>query len=129
MPMDPQPAVEVTRSEEELVLSTEWTPTGRVRISKRITRQTETRTFEVRREELVVHHLDAEPAASPAPDAPQEQTPLVFELRREELVVSKRLAPYERVTVTVDRLTEERPVEATLRKERLEATTDPERLP
>lgn len=113
----------VTRSEEELSVTTAWTATGRVRISKRITTVTETRTFELRREELVIEELDPPSGATPQTERP-EATSAEFVLQREELVVTKRPVPYERVVVHTDLTTEQHTVTDTLRRERVEVDGD-----
>lgn len=138
--------VSVTRSEEELLVTTRPVETGRVRVSKRVV--TEERTITVRREELVVEELPARaelPAdhdgvssgqgrLNPAKEAalaageahrPQghrdddgelQQEAAIEMVLHEEQVVT-RVVPIERVRVYVDRVTREQVVEEDLAKE------------
>jgi uncharacterized protein (TIGR02271 family) len=110
-------AVEVTRVEERLDVGTQVVPVERVLVRKRVV--TETRQIEVqlRREELVVERTPVEPGRAGAGVA---REPVVLTLVEEEPVVTVRARPYERVTVVVDRVTEQRPVTAELRREQVE---------
>ncbi len=117
---DPE-GVAVTRFEEELSVTGRWAPTGRVRLAKRIVTETVTRTFVLRREELVVERLDAEETSGvPAAGEPEAEPPREFVLRREEVVAEPVVVAYERVLVHKDRVREQRTLEDVLRQERVD---------
>ena len=114
---------EVVRSAEQLRVSTRSVPYERVRVSKRIVTRTETRTFEVRREELVIVREDAgERLGGEDQDAEDE---LEIVLHREELHISKRVIPYERVRIAkTTGAPQDRRVTAALAEERVTVETD-----
>ncbi|GAA2725251.1 YsnF/AvaK domain-containing protein [Cellulomonas aerilata] len=103
--------VEVIRSEQRLVTGVERRVSGRVRIAKRVVTEERTVTVTVRREELVVEHLPADPttdaagttAVAPAPHG--TDAVLTFVLSEEVPQVSVRSVPRERVSAYVDRVT------------------------
>jgi uncharacterized protein (TIGR02271 family) len=118
-------ATEVIRSEDELTLATRAREAGRVGVRK---------TVDVERAETVVpvdsEHADFE--RHPAGEADSGEVEVlpdgsisvpVFE---EELVIQKRLVVRERVIVRKHTVTEDRLVEADLRRERVEVEVDPE---
>lgn len=120
----------MTRSEERLVIGTTRRPVEVVRVSKRIVTEQRTITVAVRHEELVVERfpVTGDPATGatvPPMSGPAPTEDRVLVLSREEPVVTMRTVPVERVTVGVTRIAEQRTVNETVRKERI----DVERLP
>lgn len=107
--------ISVVRREEQLRVGVERIPVERVRVSKRVVTETVTRTFEVRREELVVERLPIAPGA--LGEARPAVGPLEIVLYEEQIVVDTRLVPVERVRVDVARIVEQRPVSELLRHE------------
>jgi uncharacterized protein (TIGR02271 family) len=117
-------AVEVTRSEEELHVTTQPQEAGQVRARKVAD------TYHV--EEAVardVEHADVERVAATPTDSGQVETlpdgSISIPLFEEQLVVEKRLVVRERVILRKYRTTQEHVVEADLRRERLEIEADP----
>lgn len=110
----------MTRSEEELVLTTEWRVAEVVRVRKRIVTEERTITVPVRREELVLEH-DIAPPGTPIPEgfeaAPREQ---VMVLSEEEVVVDTRIVAKERVRIVVETMTSRGEVIEEVRKERID---------
>ncbi len=129
---DSEPMLTMIRSEEHIVINAlEWRPFERVRIRKVIRTEEVTQKVTVHREELVV---DEEPISAlerlevsfgTATTTQPEDINLV--LHREELVIEKRVVPYERVRVRTHRATQDRPIETTLRKERIDVEREPVR--
>ncbi len=120
--MTPEPvpgaAPEVVRHEQHLHVRTERVPHGRVVLRRHVA--TETRQIEVtvRREELHVHR---EPLHDQHPTAPTARTqPLVIVLSEEVPVVERSVRPYQRVTVHVDTVTEQRTVTGTVATEQVD---------
>ena len=116
--------MEITRSEEELRLSSAWRPVERVRVRKRIVTEQRVVTVELRREELVVERepleeVPAVPGGLPVPE------PLVLTLSEEQAVITKVVVPVERVRVVVDRITEEHELRTTLRSEQVDVVQEP----
>ncbi len=119
----PGPAPEVVRHEQHLHVRTEQVPYERVVLRRHVV--TETRQIEVtvRREELHVHR---EPLHDQHPTAPTSRsTPLVMVLSEEVPVVEQRVRPYQRVTVHVDTVTEQRTVTDTVATEQVDIDTLP----
>ena len=116
--------MDVTRSEEELRLTSAWRPVERLRVRKRIVTEQRVVTVVLRREELVV---EREPVAdAPATSAdPGPREPVVLTLSEERAVISKVVVPVERVRVVVDRVTEEHELQTTLRAEQVEVVEEP----
>ena len=110
--------VSVVRLEEQLRVSTERVGVERVRVSKRVVTETVTRTFQVRREELVVESL---PISSGAPGdvGLAGSGPIDIVLHEEQIVVETRLVPVERVRIDVERVLEQRPVSEVVRREEI----------
>lgn len=97
--------VEVTRSEEQLRLTTQSVPVGRMRVCKRIVTEEQTVTVQVRREEFVLESVAVSPANpddEPHDYALGTQQGLVMVLHAERPVVSVEVVPVERVTVHID---------------------------
>jgi uncharacterized protein (TIGR02271 family) len=115
----PGPPVVVTRSEEEMVVTTEWRASRRVRVVKRIV--SESRTIQVRREELFVEELPvADREAVVAPGGPLE--PVEFVLHEEQVVVTRLVVPVERIRVSVEVTEGLVDVAGKLRRERIDVT-------
>jgi len=110
---------EIVRSEEQLRVGTRTEVTGRVRVRKVVTSHEVTRTFTVRREELVVEHLaaDDQPAdtAGGAGGAGPEDLELV--LHEEQVVLVT--VPVERVRVRVERVSDDARVSGEVRREQI----------
>jgi uncharacterized protein (TIGR02271 family) len=118
--------VEVIRSEEELQVG-KRRRAHRVRLKRYVVTDYVTKTIPVQREEV---RLEQEPVDEPTTGEPtgqptggeeasaEEGTEVL--LREEEVVVQKRVVPRERVRLTKEVVTEERPVSAEVRKEHVE---------
>jgi uncharacterized protein (TIGR02271 family) len=98
----------MTRSEEQLRVTTERVPTTRVRVVKYVVTEEVQITVPVRREEIRVEEVpldaaDAGPGESLVPDeATQQGLPEEIVLHREEPVVSVRVVPAERVRLRTE---------------------------
>ncbi|HEY0938377.1 MAG TPA: YsnF/AvaK domain-containing protein [Trebonia sp.] len=110
----------MTRSEERLLIGTELIESGRVRVSKFIVTEDVTLTVQLRREEVRLEWLPAEPgfrAAAPGEAVRPEAFELV--LHAERPVVVKEIVPVERVRLATRIVTGNVTVHETLRKERI----------
>lgn len=116
--------MDVSRSEEELRLTSAWRPVERLRVRKRIVTEQRVVTVELRREELVVEQEPIEGAPATAPD-PGAREPVVLTLSEEQAVITKVVVPVERVRVVVDRVTEEHELRTTLRAEQVDVVQEP----
>jgi uncharacterized protein (TIGR02271 family) len=112
----------MTRSEEELDVSTQSREAGRARLRKYIVTDHVQTTVPVQREELVV---EREPiteanrdAALRGPELTESEHEVV--LHEEEVVTSKRTVPKERVRLDKEIVTGEAEVEAEVAKERID---------
>jgi uncharacterized protein (TIGR02271 family) len=121
--------VTVVRSEEQLRVRTETVPSDRVRLKKVVVTEEKTITVTVRREEF---QLVREPYESETTDT-EPTVPggarLDMTLHEERVVITKEIVPVEHVHVDVVRVNGTIPVTATVRKERVDVTTDHERSP
>ncbi|WP_193607157.1 DUF2382 domain-containing protein [Nocardioides lijunqiniae] len=113
----------MTRSEEQVHVSTTTEEAGRVRLRKYVTTEMETRTVPVRKEHAV---LETEPItdgnAGEALDGPaisEEEHEVV--LHEERPVVEKTTEPVERVRLGTETDVEEQTVSEEVRKEHIEA--------
>lgn len=117
-------SAEVVRHEEELRVSKERVVRGSVRARKRV--ETERVTELVPRE---VEHLEVERVGPNPDDSGQVETlpdgSLSVPVLEEELVVTRRTVVRERVVLRKRTVTEQTPVEADLRRERVELEADP----
>ena len=108
----------LTRSEEQLRITTHRRATQRARLTRYVETETVTRTVEVRHEQV---RVDYEPVASQA-DEPTGSADgrgwLV--LYDEEIVLTTRRVPRERVRLRTHSVTEEREITEGLRSERIE---------
>ena len=120
----------VTRSEEQLSMSTETRETGRARLRKYVVTEEVTITVPVRKERAVLEtepipEVDGEevtasgPADSDELSEPSEDQPEVV-LHEEIPVVQMTITPVERVRLNVEQVTDEQTVTEELRKERIE---------
>lgn len=121
----------VTRSEEQLRVSTRIRPRERVRLVKHIVTETVTHTFEVRREELRVERepWDEETSSAagtstgPNVVVPFDQDDVDIVLHEERLVVSVELVPVERVRLRIRTATDVVAVEDTVEVEHVDLDT------
>ncbi len=116
-------ALELTRSEEQLVVNFARVPYRRVRLVKYVTTEEVTRTFQVRREQLRIEPEDVADAAPIEPWAarPTVDEPLELTLSEEQVVIETRIVPRERVRVWVEDVpVGEQTVQETLAKEQIE---------
>jgi len=116
----------MTRSEEEIDVSTRSREAGRVRLHKWIETEQKQVTVPVRRE---VARMVTEPItgnnidrAMDGPDMTESEHDVV--LHEDEVVVEKRVVPKERVRLETDTVEDERKVDETVRKERVAMDTD-----
>ena len=116
----------MTRSEEELNVSTRQREAGRARLRKWVETEQRSVTVPVRRE---VARLVSEPItdtnvgqAMDGPEIRENEYDVV--LHEEEVVVDKQVVPKERVRLETDTVEEERVVEDTVRKERIGMDAD-----
>lgn len=116
-----QSAIEVVRSAEQLQVSRTVRASGRAVLRKYVVTETVTQTFEVRREEI---RLDLEPATGT--DGPTAGDRLFDDrfvdvvLHREVPVVQLRVEAVEKVRLHIDTVTEQVPVSADVRTERID---------
>jgi uncharacterized protein (TIGR02271 family) len=113
----------MTRSEEELRVSTERREAGRARLRKYVVTEQETVSVPVQREEV---RIEREPitdanrdAALDGPDISEEEHEVV--LHEDAPVVDKQVVPKERVRMETDTRTEDVEVNEQVRKERIDA--------
>lgn len=114
----------LTRSEEQLHVSTVRTPVTNVRFRKRIVTEMRTVTIEVSREELVVQHepiIDGQAVDRSAPPAPQELDIVLYEQRP---VVTLETVPVERIRVRTHTVTDDQSITETVGKEQIELHRD-----
>jgi uncharacterized protein (TIGR02271 family) len=116
----------MTRSEEELRIDKIRRPSGLVRLRKYITTEQVAATVPVQREEA---RIEREPiteanvgAAMRGGDLTEEEHELT--LSEEEVTVDKKVVPKERIRLDKDVVTEERSVNADVRKEQVEVEGD-----
>jgi uncharacterized protein (TIGR02271 family) len=119
----------MTRSEEQLRVSTERVPTTRVRIVKYVVTEDVQITVPVRREEIRVEEVpldapDAGPGESLVPDAPGPGLPEEIVLHREEPVVSVRVVPAERVRLRTELVQGEERVSRQVQREQIAVDQD-----
>jgi uncharacterized protein (TIGR02271 family) len=120
-PPVPEPAEEVTLTEEQLVVETERVPAQRVRVRKEIVEEEVTVTVTLRHEELVIEREPIAPGELPpeSAGAPRlDEPPIEIVLWAEEPVVSTRAVPTERVRVLRTLGSEQQDLTAQLRRER-----------
>lgn len=113
---------EMILSEEQLIVSTRWEVSGRLRLTRRVVTQTRQIEVTVRREELYEQWEPARPGESDQleagePQPAQTRDPLVIVLHEEVPEITLKVQPYEQATVSVTRRDSELPVTDTIRKE------------
>ena len=120
----PKEPAEVVRSEEELRVRTETVVAGSVRAHKTI--ETDHVEQTVPRD---IEHAEVERVAADATDSGQIETladgSISIPVFEEQLVIEKRLVVRERVIIRKSSTTEQHPVEADLRRERVHVDVDP----
>ena len=114
----------MTRSEEELYISTRRRESRVARLARYVETETVTRTVEVRHEQVRVEYApittDGDDPAIPTSGLTAGGQWMV--LYDEEVVVTTRRVPRERVRLQVHTVTEDREVSEALRKERIEVS-------
>lgn len=115
----------VLRSEEELQVDTATTSAGILRLRKTVEEEPAAATVTHTSEQVQVDHVEPTEADSGLVETlPDGSVSIpVFE---ERLVIEKKLVVRERIIVRKIRVTENRQVDATLRRERVEIDADPE---
>lgn len=113
---------DVVRSEEELQIAKEQHESGRVRLRKWVETEHVTRTVPLSHEEVRLQRepIGADEAAAGMGDTDLSESDREIVLNEEQLVVNKRIVPKERVRMSKETVTEDIPVEADLRRERVE---------
>lgn len=116
----------MTRSEEELRVGTRTTEAGRARLRKYVVTENQQVTVPVQREEVRVERepitADNRNTAMDAPAIGEAEAEVV--LHEEQVVVDTTVVPKERVRVEKDVVTEQRTVDADVRKEVIETDGD-----
>ncbi len=112
----------MTRSEEQLRIGTETIEGGRARLRKYVVTENVSTTVPVSHEEV---RLEREPITDANRDAALSGEPISEEeheviLRAERPVVAKEAVPVERVRLATETVTEDAPVNETVRKEQIE---------
>lgn len=115
-------ARELILSEEQLRVSTRWVQAAKVTASVRIVTEVKTLQVEVRRQELVITELQLPRNAPPASAEPGKPGTVVLILSEEVPEFTLRTQAYERVTLTVDTVTDQQNITADLAYEELEDT-------
>ena len=116
-------SVTVQRIEERLVPDKRWTEIGSVRVHKSVIEEPQTLTVEVAREEYDVERVAVERPWQPGDDAPHtEGETIVVPVVSERLEVIRHRLVTEEVRLTKRRVTEQRQLTETVRKEVIEAT-------
>lgn len=112
---------ELTRSEERLRVGTQSEPAGTARLSKHVVTENVHTTVPVEHDEARVVHepITAANRGNARPDIRDDQREV--ELRAERPVVSKEQVPVERVRLGKDEVVEEEPIDAQVRRERVDA--------
>ena len=123
--MPPDDLTGVIRREEELTVATDVREAGRLGVRKVVDHERASTVVPVGTE-----HADMERHPVTEPDSGEVEVlpdgSISIPVFQEELVIEKRLVVRERVIVRKHTVTEDRLVEADLRKERVEVEVDPE---
>lgn len=112
--------VEVVRSEEQLQVGRTVRVSGRAVLRKYVVTETITQTFEVRREEVRLDHEPVGDDVSAAGHRLFDERVLEVVLHREVPVVHLQVEATERVRLHIDTVTEQVPVSADVRAERID---------
>ena len=120
------PGVAVTRSEEELRVSKVPREAGRVRLRKWVETEDVSHVVPVTHEEVRVERqpVNAANVDEALAEAQLSETEYEVVLHEEEVVAAKVTVPKERVRVEKTVVTEEQPIEDSLRKERVDIERD-----
>jgi uncharacterized protein (TIGR02271 family) len=111
----------LTLSEEQLAVGRRQVDAGEATIRKTVETEHVRETVQVQREEIVV---ERRPLAADAPTNVQiGEDEIRIPLTREEAVVEKRAVPVEEIVVRKEVVVEEQPVEADLRRERVDESS------
>jgi uncharacterized protein (TIGR02271 family) len=94
--------------------------TGRVRVHKRVEEVPDELLVDAGRDEVTIERVPIGQTIESAPEPRQEGDTLVIPVVEEVIVTETRLVLREEVRITRRRVTEQIPVQATLRKERVE---------
>jgi uncharacterized protein (TIGR02271 family) len=94
--------------------------TGRVRVHKRVEEVPDELLVDAGRDEVTIERVPIDQTIESAPEPRQEGDTLVIPVVEEVIVTETRLVLREEVRITRRRVTEQIPVQATLRKERVE---------
>ncbi|HET7456045.1 MAG TPA: DUF2382 domain-containing protein [Gemmatimonadaceae bacterium] len=108
----------LTLAEERLAVDTRLVSAGEAFLRKRVETEHVRQSVPVRHEELVVERRPLAPGASAEMQVTDDE--IRIPLMREELVVEKRLVPVEEIVIRRKVVTENRTVEADLRREYLD---------
>ena len=119
-PQSPADDRTVTRSDEELDITTHRRESGRARLVKYVETETVVRTIPVRREQTRIEYAPAVEDAGDLPTGAGGAEARWMVLYEEEVVVRTRWVARERVRLSVHAVVEQREVTETLRAERVE---------
>jgi uncharacterized protein (TIGR02271 family) len=110
----------LTLSREELDVGKQRVEAGEAKLRKTVETEHVRETVPLQREEVHVERRPIDASSAAAGDVRIGEEEIRVPLSREEAVVEKRAVPVEEVVVRKDLVTEERAVEADLRRERLD---------
>ncbi len=110
----------LTLNEERLNVGTREVEAGRVEVGKRVETEHVREMVETRREEVTLERRPITDPMAARQGARIEGDEIRIPLHEEEVVVEKRVVPTEELVVKKHQVIEETPVEADLRRERLE---------
>ena len=111
-------AARVTRSEEELAIGKRAVQAGEVGVTKRVETERVRQSVPVTREEVTIERRPIEAGA--VADAELKEDTIRVPLTEEEVVAEKRVVPKEEVVIRKESVQEDRVVEDTVRKERID---------
>jgi uncharacterized protein (TIGR02271 family) len=114
----------LTLNEERLNVGTREVEAGRVEVGKRVETEHVSEMVETRREEVTLERRPITDPMAARQGARIEGDEIRIPLHEEEVVVEKRVVPTEELVVKKHQVIEETPVEADLRRERLEVRDD-----
>lgn len=115
----------MTLSAEEMQIQKRVERTGDVRVGKRVETEHVRQSVPVTREEV---HVDRRPVEDAVGSAELRDDEVVVPISEERLEVNKRPVVKEEVVIRKERVTEQRPIEADLRREELDTTRSSERV-
>ena len=94
--------------------------TGRIKVHKRIEEVPVELLVDAARDEVTIERVAVDRPVESAPEPRQEGETLIIPVVEEVIVTETRLVVREEIRITRNRVTEQVPVQATLRKERVE---------